>query len=159
MKIILKKCFTIIEILIVIFILLAISTVIFKSSLEFSKDYFTVKDDITKIKTVLESAKNKAFLGELDSDWGVYFENSTSIYYLFAGSSFNNSQNFSQYFLDDNNIFTDPPANSIKEIVFKKYSGYTGTSTKVSISSLNSKVKGDIFINQFGNIDIEIKRE
>lgn len=159
MKIILKNGFTLVEILIVITILLLISVIIFRGTLEFSKDYLTVRDDTIKIKSILESAKNKAFIGELDSDWGVYFVNSTSIYYLFSGSSFNMSDNFSQFYLNDNNIFIDPATNSVKEIIFKKYTSNTPTSTKISISSRNSKIISNIFINRFGNIDFEIKRQ
>ena len=152
------KAFTIVEILIVASILFFISAVFLRPLINISKDYSTVRSDTFKIKAVLETAQNKATIQESNSDWGVYFVGSSSSYYLFSGPSFSSSTNYYTYFLDENDIFLDPNSSSVKEIIFKKGSGYTNYAT-ITISSYNQKVISNIFVNPFGNIDFEIKKQ
>ena len=155
LKIIKNISFTLVEILIVIILLLGIFAIFSKPLLQFSQDYFTVYNDTIKIKATLEKARDNAIIGLENKDWGVYFVNSTSAYYLFSGNSFNSASNYSQFFLEQNNIFIDPSQGQTKEIIFKKQLGYT-TSSQISISSVNRRITSKIFINRFGNIEFEI---
>ena len=153
-----KSAFTIVEILLVVSILFFISTFFLRSFLNIPKDYSSVQNDTFKIKSILETARNKALINESDSDWGVYFVGSSSSYYLFSSTTFASSTNYYQYFLDENNIFLDPSSSSVKEIVFQRHTGYTNPAT-ITISSFNGKVISNIFVNPFGNIDFEIKKQ
>lgn len=122
---------------------------------QISQDYSSVYNDTIRIKAVLEKARDNAILSLENQNWGVYLVNSTSVYYLFSGDSFETSKNYSQFFLDGNNIFIEPPVGQTKEVIFQKQTGYT-TSTQISIASFNQKIRSIISVNIFGNIDFEI---
>lgn len=123
--------------------------------LQVSKNYFAVYNDTIQVKAILEKARDNAIIGLENQDWGVYIVNSTSAYYLFSGNSFASSTNYSQFFLDKNNIFVDPPENQTKEIIFKKQFGYT-TATQISIVPTDRQITSTISINNFGNINFKI---
>ena len=155
MKNIIKQSFSLIEITIVIFIFLLIITIFFSRFFEFSADYANVSKDIISIKKTLELAREKSLIKEEYTSWGVYFENSTSAYYLFAGPSYASSVKVFVNYLSENNKFLNPPLNSTIEIVFKPFTGYA-TNATITISSLNEKIKGDIIVNSVGTINTNI---
>lgn len=155
-KIIIKnKSFTLVEILIVVSLLVGIFVIFLSSFLKISKEYFSLYNDTVKIKAILEQARESSVLGLENQSWGVYFVNSSSAYYLFSGSSFISSTNYSQFFLESSNIFSDPAQNQTKEVIFQKYSGFT-TSTQIKIKSKNKPLESIIYVNRVGNIEFEI---
>ena len=105
MKNIIKQSFSLIEITVVISIFLLIVTIFFSRFFEFSGDYASISGDLNSIKKTLETAREKALIGEEYTNWGVYFENSSSAYYLFAGQSFASSIKFFKNYLNPNNKF------------------------------------------------------
>lgn len=118
-----------------------------------SSGYQIVKTDAQKIKQVLDIAREKAITNEKQSNWGIYFSNTSSSYYLFAGDNFLSSTEYTIYYLNPNNVFFNPT--STKEIIFQRYSGYA-TDTELEIGLKNGNVKAKIKINYFGKIDFEI---
>ncbi len=154
-KNIINQSFSLIEITVVIFIFLLIITVFFSRFLEFSADYANVSKDVISIKKTLELAREKSLIKEEYTSWGVYFENSSSAYYLFAGPSFASSVKVFVNYLSENNKFLNPPPNSHLEIIFMPSTGYA-TNATITISSLNEKIKGDIIINSVGTINTNI---
>jgi len=155
MKNIINQAFSLIEITLVIFIFLLIISVFFSRFLEFSSDYANVSKDVISIKKILELAREKSLIKEEYTSWGVYFENSTSAYYLFAGPSYASSTKVFVNYLSENNKFLNPPSNSAIEIIFAPATGYA-TNATITISSLNERIKGDIIINKVGTINTNI---
>ena len=112
------KAFTLAEMLIVIFVFLAIGSLFFYRFLNISLDYNYLKTDMEIIQEVLMKAKQKSILAENNLSWGVYFENTTTDkFYLFWGNKFSTSSIFEQYLLNSNNKFISPQEGSSTEVV------------------------------------------
>lgn len=152
------KAFTLAEMLIVIFVFLAIGSLFFYRFLNISLDYNYLKTDMEIIQEVLMKAKQKSILAENNLSWGVYFENTTTDkFYLFWGNKFSTSSIFEQYLLNSNNKFISPQEGSSTEVVFSKFSGYFNSTTQIVLSNKKNTITATITINYFGNVDYSIK--
>lgn len=153
-----NKSFTIVELIIVMFIFFTIGVLFYNSFFNVSLDYSYLKNDSETIKQILIKAKQKSILSENNSPWGVYFENSTTdVFYLFQGNDFSTTSVYEKYNLNHFNRFVNPPENSSTQIVFSKFFGYTNTTTQIIIKNYKSDIFSTITINYFGNIDYQIK--
>lgn len=153
-----SKAFTLVEVVIVIFIFLTIGSLFFYNFFNISHDYNYLKNDSELIKEILLKARQKSILSENNSSWGVYFENTTTDnFYLFQGNHFSTSAALEKYSLNPYNKFVLPSEGSTTEIVFNKFNGYVNTTTQIVISNLKNSINSTITINYFGNVDYSIK--
>lgn len=123
------KGFTLIEVLITIFL---ITIIMGLSSYFYNKIYqsdFLVEETANYLINILNLARQKSILGEGNNNWGVWLINNQKnpdAAHLFQGTS----ENIKQSFLLPNEIdFIDPPINSSKTINFQKLTGDTNSTT------------------------------
>lgn len=136
------KAFTFLEVLLVIIIIGII--VAFSSFFygQITRSSFILDETASFIVNILKLSREKAFLGEENDNWGVWFKNNTSTVdyiFLFKGSTSTVKEKFD---LPRQITFFDFDE---KIIIFNKNSGQT-TSTIVKIGFLSG--------NQFRNISI-----
>ncbi len=143
--------FTLIEILLV---LILVTLIIGFSSYWYTKlsqSSFLLDETASMVVRYLNLARQKAFLGEENNDWGVLFVNSSTApdsLHLFKGTSLElkESQN-----LPPQINFVDPPPHSSKTVIFRKLSGETNL-TSIQIQLVNSSLTRLICIPPFGSI-------
>lgn len=143
------KAFTLIETLIVVALIGFIFLLSSYLYIKFYQSGFSLEESANIIVKVLNLAKEKSIIAEENSNWGVWFINTSSppdYFYLFKE---NTSTLINKYYLPKDVSFSDFIE---KTIIFNKFSGET-TSTTLKISSYNkNKI---IYISNLGTIRIE----
>ena len=124
-----KKGISIIEIMITVFIISALTGMGAAVYINWQKQSKLV-NTADEIKSVLIRAQQLATAAAKNSDWGVRFEEDK--YILFAGSFYNedDSENLTWNLVgveivEPNSIFSDGAGGNIPDVVFKKFEGTT----------------------------------
>lgn len=150
-----KKSFTLIETLIVVAILAALSTTAFVELSAF-KNKHDLDLGSEEVVSVLKNAQSKAIQQEGGSAWGVRFINTTSTdyYQIFQGSSYSSSAVVSSQQLSGANVFTDPAVGMTLDIVFATRTGIpiSGNAAVVVIKQSGSGNAYSIFVSSAGKI-------
>ncbi|GIW65272.1 MAG: hypothetical protein KatS3mg093_251 [Candidatus Parcubacteria bacterium] len=143
------KGFSMSELLVVIALIAIMGTVVF-SNFSGQKRKTALNLTTNQIGSILNEARNRAMAQDRDSNWGVYFENSTSttpFYALFYSNSYSTSTTVKKYTLPDlvfYNTSTIPLGSSLT-IVFNKISGKPVTLSTTTTIYLNLK-RGNIIL-------------
>lgn len=130
------KAFTFLEALIVITLLIILSGFLLKFTNLISNDFFTLKTETENIKKAIETARERAVLGDKGTKWGLIFFNTATqdYYFTFAGDSYATATSTEKKNLDKSLNFENIPIDSSLEIIFEKYSG-EASSAEIVISS------------------------
>jgi prepilin-type N-terminal cleavage/methylation domain-containing protein len=126
-----KEAFTLIEILVVTFIVAFIIGFSSYFYLKFSKSTFVIDESASLVVNILNLARQKAIIGEENDNWGVWLINTSTqdYFYLFKGTTSNLRE---RYELPREVSFFDFTE---KTIVFQKLSGdTTATTIKIGFS-------------------------
>lgn len=141
------RSFTLIEILIVIFLIFVLTSFFVSVALNFYKSQQLESQAQTILQT-LRRAQSKAMAIELDSSFGVYLTNDS--YVLFKGSSY--AARDPQY----DEVFELPKiinVSGVSEIVFSKFEGKPNvTGNIILITNSEQKI---ININKIGRINLQ----
>lgn len=157
-----KKGFSLIELLIVIALIMILILVIFSN---FYKRKSTLDLDLTtkQIASILNEARSRAISQDKDSQWGVYFANSTStqpFYALFYSTYYSTSTTVKKYTLPNFIYYSTSsiPLGGSLTVLFQKLSGDLQTGALSKTINLNLIQNGiviassSININQVGRI-------
>lgn len=155
-----QRYFTLVEFLIIIsiiFVLIVLGVINFRS---FQKE-FILENAAEEIINVLKLAQSKTLASEGASQWGVYFETSTSPhqYILFQGSTFQSRTTSSDEIqqLPFSVEFSEINLGEKSEVVFNRISGIVDQPGSVSLRLINdlSKTK-KIYIENSGLVGLKI---
>jgi len=141
------KGFTIIELTLVIaiFIIIAGLSLPFLQSFQTSTDLNTYTQTLTQ---TLRRAQQKAWFGQNNAGWGVFFDNSQKKFILFSGANYAGRNPDFDEINDYPEIFQITPDFG-NEINFAIYSGQPQMVGQITISSPNNETK-IIMINSLG---------
>jgi prepilin-type N-terminal cleavage/methylation domain-containing protein len=154
-----KKGFTLAELLIVIVIIMLITVFIYLNLFR-RKGFNELYSTRDQIVALLREAQNNAIFQKQDSEWGVYFLNSTSTspsYSLFYGITYSTSTSLKKYNLPTSveyDTSTIASGNSLT-IYFNKTTGLPSTSTSIILNfNFGNQIiaSSTININQSGLI-------
>ncbi|MCS7184067.1 MAG: hypothetical protein NZ866_01825 [Patescibacteria group bacterium] len=150
--------FSLLEVILVISIFFILGIGLYQNIFNISLDYQNLKNDSELITNLLIKARQKSILGEENSSWGIYFENTTTdSFYLFQGINFSTSAYFQKFNLSFNNKFLFPQEGSTTQVFFTKFNGKPNTTTKIVLYNSKINLTATITINYTGNIDYSIK--
>lgn len=150
--------FTLIEIMIVVAVLVILVIASVSSLVTFRKKS-SLNNSVEEITSIIEYAQNKTLASEGSSQYGVYFDTTTSPheYILFKGSNFlSRDVSFDKvYKVFESVEFYDINLNGGNEIVFKKITGMTDQVGSISLRLKNDNTETEtIHINGVGNIGL-----
>lgn len=150
-----KKCFTLVELLIVIGILIILISLTVPAFHHFQKET-DLNNSVKEIVNVLRTAQNKTLASEGASQWGVYFSTLTEPhqFILFKGPTFNSGGEIHQ--LPSSVEIYDINLNGGgTEVVFDRLIGSTSQFGKISLKlkSLPEKTQS-VFIQNSGQISL-----
>jgi len=144
-----KKGFTLTELLIVIVIIMLIIVFVYLSLFRrkgFSELYLT-RDQIVAL---LREAQNNAISQKQDSEWGVYFYNSStspSFFSLFYGTSYSASRVIKKYNLPNSIRYKTELIPLDLTVYFNKIIGTPSTSTQIVLEYYIGQVLASSTIN------------
>lgn len=151
--------FTLIETLVVVAILAALTTTAFVSLANY-KNRHALDLDAEEIASALSNAQNKAIQQEGGSAWGVRFINGTTDYYqIFKGSSYAASGVISSSQLSGTSVFTNPASGTNLDVVFATRTGNptTGGGAVVVIKQSGSSNVYSIFASNGGKVSKNLR--
>lgn len=152
------KGFTLIELIVVVFIILILGalSVPFFQSFQVSSDLYTLTDEVTR---TLRNVQTAAWAGQNNSAWGVYFNETGKKYILYKGSNYDSRDQTFDLVYDYKNIFSISTNLPNNEIIFKQYNGQpldnAGqplTTATITLTSQNNQ-NNQININSLGLVD------
>jgi Tfp pilus assembly protein FimT len=142
------NAFTLVEVLIIIFLISILGFFLFSVGFNFYKSQQLESQAQTILQT-LRRAQSKAMSVELDSSFGVYFDNNNKRYILFKGNSYSPGDPYNEEF--------DLPAifnlSGLSEIVFSKMEGKPSLTGNIILTT-DSQQK-IININEIGKIELQ----
>jgi Tfp pilus assembly protein FimT len=142
------NAFTLIEILIVIFLIFILAFFLFSVGLNFYKSQQLESQAQTILQT-LRRAQSKAMSVELDSSFGVYFDNNNKKYILFKGNSYFPGDPYNEEF--------DLPAilnlSGLSEVAFSKLGGKPSITGNIILTT--DSEQRIININEIGKIELQ----
>jgi prepilin-type N-terminal cleavage/methylation domain-containing protein len=140
--------FTLVELLIVIGIIAILASFSLFLGFDFYKSQ-QLETQTEKILQTLRRAQAKSMSVELDSSFGVYFDNNNKKYILFKGNSYSPQDPYNEEF----DLPTIINLSGLSEIVFSKSEGKPNLTGNI-ILTVNSKQR-IININEIGKIEIQ----
>lgn len=145
---ILRMGFTLVEILIVLGVIAVLASF---TGLNLVGIYHqrNLNNYSLKIVYILRAARDKSINQENASGWGVHFDNSSSSFALFQGSSYNSGIVYQYIRLSSDVQFVAPASG--QDIVFAKITGLPSSTSSVIISLVNdANTSSTITINSNG---------
>jgi prepilin-type N-terminal cleavage/methylation domain-containing protein len=134
------KGFTLFETILVLIIISVILGFGFYYFNQKSQMNFLFEETNKRILDLTKTAREKAILGEENSDWGVSFVNTSTDYVLLYKGTPTNI--YFQFTLNKRFSFVNPPEGSSLSITFSKFKGFPSISTTISIkNSLTNEIR------------------
>jgi len=154
-----KKGFTLVELLIVIVIIILITVFVYLNLFR-KKGFNELYSTRDQIVALLREAQNNSIFQKQDSEWGIYFSNSTSVspfYSLFYGTTYQTSTSLKRFNLPLNVKYDTSSIDlgSSLTVYFNKITGIPSTSTSIILNfNLSNQIiaSSTININQNGLI-------
>lgn len=145
------KGFTLIELIIVIFIIMILGalSVPFFQSFQVSSELYTLTDEVTR---TLRNARVSAAAGQNSSKWGVKFDDSNKKFTLYKGNDFNTRDLDYDLVFNYKTIFSISTDFTNDEINFDQYTALPSTQGTITLTSQNNQTH-QITINSIGVID------
>ncbi len=132
--------FTLFETLLVLIIISIILGFGFYYFNQISQMNFLFEETNKRILDLVKTAREKAILGEENSDWGVSFVNTSTDYVLLYKGSPTNI--YYQLTMNKRFSFLNPAENSTLSVKFSKFNGVPSISTIISIkNNLTNEIK------------------
>lgn len=131
MKNIIKKGFSLTELLISVALIMILSVVIFSNFYK-RRNITNLRSTTTQIASILMEARNRSITQEKDSYWGVYFENRTS-----------SKPSFSLFYTSDPNFLTSS-FKYVKKYYLPDFIFYDTSTIPLSSTIIFNKLSGEL---------------
>ncbi len=134
-----NKGFTLIELIITTTIVIALTIGASISILSY-KNNQDISLEANEIVAALRGAQNNSLSREGGTQWGVYFENTTSsaFYVIFSGSAYSATTTYTKKVLPSNVQFNKPAIASSSSVVFSPITGMPNAALLIQISLINN---------------------
>ncbi len=154
-----NRAFTLLEAVIVLILISSMSLYLVKLTNLVSSDFFVLKSQTEYVKKSIETARERAVLGDKGQKWGVIFFNTTTkdYFYTFAGDTFETATSSEKNFIDKSLNFINIPLGSSSEIIFSKFSGELTASSSIIINAPDIEKSYKITISKYGTVNFELQ--
>lgn len=154
-----NRAFTLLEAVIVLILISSMSLYLVKLTNLVSSDFFVLKSQTEYVKKSIETARERAVLGDKGQKWGVIFFNTTTkdYFYTFAGDTFETATSSEKNFIDKSLNFINIPLGSSSEIIFSKFNGELTASSSIIINAPDIEKSYKITISKYGTVNFELQ--